>query len=111
MAHSGPAPRRTGAWILVAVLVLIAVLGTLIVPIYARSTPMLGSFPFFYWYQLLWVPVVAILMAICYLITVRIKRQPTSAAGTGPTPLSAPPPGPLSAPPAEPGSSGAEASS
>ncbi len=84
MAHSGPPPRRTGAWILVAVLVLIAVLGTLIVPIYARSTPMLGSFPFFYWYQLLWVPVVAILMVICYLITTRIQRQRADAAADGP---------------------------
>ena len=93
MAHSGPARRRTGAWTLVAVLLLIAVLGTLIVPIYARSTPKLGSFPFFYWYQLLWVPIVAILTAICYLISVRIRRQ-AGAPGTGPTPLSAPLPGP-----------------
>lgn len=91
MAHSGPVPRRTGAWVLITVLLLIAVLGTLIVPIYARSTPFLGSFPFFYWYQLLWVPVVSLLTAICYLISVRITRKPLSPGGSGPgSPPSAP---------------------
>ncbi len=36
--------------------------------------PKLGSFPFFYWYQLLWVPVVALLTTICYLITTRVAH-------------------------------------
>lgn len=74
MAHSGRTPRRTGAWVLITVLVLISILGTLIVPIYARSRPYLGAFPFFYWYQLLWVPFVAVLMAISYLISTRGSR-------------------------------------
>ncbi|MGP8001327.1 MAG: DUF3311 domain-containing protein [Streptosporangiaceae bacterium] len=75
MAHSSPRPRRTGAWALITVLVLVAILGTLIVPIYARSTPALGAFPFFYWYQLIWVPVVAVLMALCYLLSTRGSRS------------------------------------
>ena len=75
MAHSGPTPRRTGVWVLITVLVLISILGTLIVPIYARSSPYIGAFPFFYWYQLLWVPFVAILMAICYLISTHGSRR------------------------------------
>jgi hypothetical protein len=75
MAHSGPAQRRTGVWVLITVLVLISILGTLIVPIYARSTPYIGAFPFFYWYQLLWVPFVAILMAICYKLSTAGKRS------------------------------------
>lgn len=78
MAHSGPAHRRTGTWVLITVLVLIAILGTLIVPIYARSSPYLGAFPFFYWYQLLYVPFVAVLMAICYLISTRGSRGTAS---------------------------------
>jgi hypothetical protein len=85
MTHSGPPTRRTGAWILVTVLLLVAVLGTLIVPIYARSTPKLGAFPFFYWYQLLWVPVVALLTTICYLITTRVGR-PAAKGHRGPAP-------------------------
>jgi hypothetical protein len=81
MTHSGPPARRTGAWILVTILLLVAVLGTLIVPIYARSAPKLGSFPFFYWYQLLWVPVVALLTTICYLITTRVARPARDRRG------------------------------
>ena len=76
MTHSGPPRTHTGAWVLVGILLLVAVLRTLIVPIYARATPKLGSFPFFYWYQLLWVPVVALLTTICYLITTRSARPP-----------------------------------
>jgi Protein of unknown function (DUF3311) len=80
MAHSGPTPRRTGAWVLITVLVLISILGTLIVPIYARSSPYIGAFPFFYWYQLLWVPFVAVLMAICYLVSTHRSRGTASGA-------------------------------
>jgi hypothetical protein len=84
MTHSGPPTRRTGAWILVTILLLVAVLGTLIVPIYARSGPKLGSFPFFYWYQLIWVPVVALLTTICYLITTRVARPASEGRGAAP---------------------------
>jgi hypothetical protein len=92
MTHSGPPRRHTGAWVLVTILLLVAVLGTLIVPIYARSGPKLGSFPFFYWYQLLWVPVVALLTTICYLITTRVVRPgaDTPAAVAPSQPLGGP---------------------
>lgn len=69
MAHSGPVHRRTGAWVLITVLILISILGTLIVPIYARSSPYIGAFPFFYWYQLLCVLICAVLTAIVYFAT------------------------------------------
>jgi hypothetical protein len=81
MTHSGPPRRHTGAWVLVTILLLVAVLGTLIVPIYARSSPKLGSFPFFYWYQLLWVPVTALLTTICYLITTKVARPARHGGG------------------------------
>ena|ERR1700691_4831112 len=90
MTHSGPPRTHTGAWVLVAILLLVAVLGTLIVPIYARSSPKLGSFPFFYWYQLIWVPVVGLLTTICYLITTRVAR---AAPDDGGSPAAPPPPG------------------
>ena len=63
----------------VTVLLLVAIGGTLWVPIYARSLPKLGDFPFFYWYQLIWVPVVAI---VCWVCTVLLRTRP--ARGTGP---------------------------
>jgi membrane protein implicated in regulation of membrane protease activity len=89
MTHSGPGRRPTGAWALAAILLLIAVLGTLIVPIYARATPALGSFPFFYWYQLLWVPVVALLSWAAFLLT-RPARSPARARRSAPEQPAAP---------------------
>jgi hypothetical protein len=72
-------PTRPGrgspvTWTIVGVLLAIGVAGTLIVPIYARSTPKAGAFPFFYWYQLLWIPLVAILSFACYLLVRRTGR-------------------------------------
>lgn len=66
---------RPGTWIIVGVLLVIGVVGTLIVPIYARVTPKAGAFPFFYWYQLLWIPLVAILSWVCYLLVSRSSRR------------------------------------
>jgi Protein of unknown function (DUF3311) len=78
-ARSGKSPvtiRRVTA----VVLLLAAIVGALGVPIYARATPPLGPFPFFYWYQLLLVPVVAIL---CWLCTVLVKYRPPAVTGAG----------------------------
>ena len=50
----------------VALTAAVAIAGTLWVPLYARSRPELGPFPFFYWYQLAWVPVTAFLTWIAY---------------------------------------------
>ena len=38
----------------------------LLAPVYLTATPTLGGFPFFYWYQLAWVIVTAILTWIVY---------------------------------------------
>ncbi|HEU5388573.1 MAG TPA: DUF3311 domain-containing protein [Streptosporangiaceae bacterium] len=73
-----PAPRpgrtRLGTWIAIAVLLAAALIGTLWVPFYNHLTPKLGGFPFFYWYQLMWVPIVAILCAIAYLLSRLAQR-------------------------------------
>jgi hypothetical protein len=37
-------------------LLLIPLIGTLIPPLYNHEDPTLAGIPFFYWYQLLWVP-------------------------------------------------------
>ena len=68
MAQSSPPGIRPVRLISVTILLLIAICGALFVPIYARATPMLGDFPFFYWYLLLWVPVTAVLCLISYLL-------------------------------------------
>ena len=53
--------KGLATWGTVTVLLTVAIAGTLWVPIYARSLPKLGQFPFFYWYQFLWVPASAVL--------------------------------------------------
>ena len=70
-ARSGKSPVT---WGVVGVLLAAAIIGTLWVPIYARTLPALGPFPFFYWYQLIWVPTTAVLLWICYLL-LRNKRR------------------------------------
>ena len=64
----------------VSALLVIAVGGALVVPIYARSMPKLGAFPFFYWYQLVWVPVAAILCWLCYIL---LRTRPAINGGPG----------------------------
>ena len=69
MAQLRTARTRTGTWIVIAVLLAASLIGTLWVPFYNHLTPTLGDFPFFYWYQLMWVPIVAILAAVAYLLS------------------------------------------
>lgn len=74
--------------IAIFVLVTAAILGTLIVPIYARITPKLGDFPFFYWYQLIYMPVVALVLWIAMLLQRRLRRpDDTGTAGTASDPV------------------------
>jgi hypothetical protein len=69
------APRKhTGTWIVIAILLAAAVIGTLWVPFYNRLTPTFRGFPFFYWYQLMWVPIVAILAAAAFLLSRLVQR-------------------------------------
>jgi hypothetical protein len=83
MAETTPPRSNRGNLILAGILLLIALVGALVVPIYARATPKLGDFPFFYWWQLIWVPVVAILAAISYLL---VRTKPASGADSVPEP-------------------------
>jgi Protein of unknown function (DUF3311) len=78
MAKPALASKSPATWGTVTVLLAVAIIGTLWVPIYARSLPKLGPFPFFYWYQLIWVPATAILCWICYLL---LRTKPMRAAG------------------------------
>jgi hypothetical protein len=55
--------RSTRGWF---VLLALPFLGLLYPPLYATDDPRLFGFPFFYWYQLAWVPVAAVLTFIVY---------------------------------------------
>ena len=77
--HASPT-KRPAVKVTVAVLLAVAIAGALWVPIYAHSLPKLGDFPFFYWYQLILVPVTAILCWICYLLLRTKPAAPTAQA-------------------------------
>ena len=47
-------------------LLLVPLLGLLIPPIYNYENPRLIGIPFFYWYQLAWVPVSVAITALVY---------------------------------------------
>ena len=64
---AAPRPkRRPTPWLL---LLLLPYAGLLFPGIYARATPALFGFPFFYWYQFAWVVLASVLMAIVYFKT------------------------------------------
>jgi hypothetical protein len=56
--------RRHWYWLL-----LIPLLGLLVPPIYNDTDPTLIGIPFFYWYQLAWVPISVAVTALVYVKT------------------------------------------
>jgi hypothetical protein len=67
------ARRPIGVVVLVGVLVAIRVVALMWVSSYARETPRLWGFPFFSWYQLLWV----FLAAACTYAAYRVVMATT----------------------------------
>ncbi len=66
-----PGPRETRwTWLL-----LVPLAGTLIAPIYNTRDPELFGVPFFYWYQMVWIPVSVLLTVLVYRATRRGRRR------------------------------------
>lgn len=70
-----PPRLSTGAAVLVAVLLLIPLVALAAVPLYSRTTPQLWGFPFFYWYQLLWVLITPVLTYAAYVVIKRARSE------------------------------------
>ena len=66
MSEAGERRRGWSWWYLLFVIQFIAVLWP---PFYNEAEPALIGMPFFYWYQLLWVIIGAVLTAIVYFAT------------------------------------------
>jgi Protein of unknown function (DUF3311) len=79
---SAPRAARpvTPTAIAIGLLIVVAIGGTLIVPIYARITPKIGDFPFFYFYLLAYMPFVAIVLGLAGLLQ---RRLAAPANGSG----------------------------
>lgn len=78
ITHDSPTrgPARPMPYVISGVLLALAIIMPLVAPMYAHDGPRLFSFPFFYWYQMAWVPVCALLVGISYkLTTAEDKRR------------------------------------
>jgi hypothetical protein len=58
----------------IAVLVIATIFIPLYVPLYASATPKVGAFPFFYFFLLIFIPVVGIVMWIVIMLQKRLSR-------------------------------------
>jgi Protein of unknown function (DUF3311) len=76
-------PRSTSpvVRIVVAVLLIAPFVVYLAVPSYARVKPRLAGFPFFYWWQLLWVIITGVFIGIAYLLTRPRGDAPANEGG------------------------------
>ncbi len=66
MAHNAGAQKSSKHWLWLLLLPWIAMI---CVPSYNKIEPQLFDFPFFYWYQLAWVLISAIITALVYFMT------------------------------------------
>jgi membrane protein implicated in regulation of membrane protease activity len=77
--RSAATPERasgvTPARVVIALCLLAPFAGILWVGSYARTEPTLAGVPFFYWYQMLWVPLSAALTTIAYRLLRREKNR------------------------------------
>jgi hypothetical protein len=78
------AVHRPGTVTAVAVMLSVTIMGSLWVPLFARSQPELAGFPFFYWYQLILVPMTSVLLWICFLLLRPKRRRGAPSRGAGP---------------------------
>jgi Protein of unknown function (DUF3311) len=69
-----PAPLPPGAMALAGVLLLVPIVALALVPTYAKDGPQLWGFPFFYWYQFLWVFLASAFTFGAYLVIARARR-------------------------------------
>jgi hypothetical protein len=71
-AERDPRTRLTPTKIVVSIILLAAIVVPLLVPTYDQKEPRLFGFPFFYWYQLLWVFLCAALVGLSFWL---LKRE------------------------------------
>jgi hypothetical protein len=67
----------------IAILIIASVFFSLYVPLYASATPKVGDFPFFYFYLLIYMPVVGIALGIVLLLQNRLREPAPGTGGPG----------------------------
>ena len=72
---SQPTRLPVATKVVVAVLLLIPCVALAAVPLYSRETPELWGWPFFYWFQILWVFITPVLTYAAYQLIERARRS------------------------------------
>ncbi|MGO4384691.1 DUF3311 domain-containing protein [Specibacter sp. RAF43] len=85
--HESPTrgPAKPLPYVISGILLAAAIVLPLSVPLYAHADPHLFGFPFFYWYQMMWVPICAALIGISYKLMItedNRRRADVKGAGT-----------------------------
>ncbi|MFJ6618443.1 DUF3311 domain-containing protein [Kitasatospora sp. NPDC091335] len=78
-----PVPAVTPERVLAGLALLVPIVAMLWVSSYSKSDPAVAGVPFFYWYQLLWVPVSAVFTVAAYLLINRDEKARTAARKGG----------------------------
>ncbi len=85
-AGDGVPPSNKALLVVAGVLLLIPVVALMWVSSYARETPRLGGFPFFFWYQFLWVFICAGCTYAAHRLVLAARRPgPGTTGHPGPT--------------------------
>src|SRR4051812_21992680 len=89
--QSAKGPVVTPARVIAAICVAVPFVAVLWVPIFDKDKPELGGFPFFFWWQLLWVAITAALMGLAYYVVRReeVARKGASTVGNAAAPSAA----------------------
>jgi hypothetical protein len=85
MPEAPPDPRPpvvTASRVLAGLCLLIPCVALLWVGSYARTAPEFIGIPFFYWYQMAWVPVAALLTYTAYVLVRREERARKGGDGS-----------------------------
>jgi hypothetical protein len=67
----------------IAILVAGDIFFSLYAPLYARLTPKLGDFPFFYWYLLIFMPITSLALWLAMLLQKRLTAEAGPGDATG----------------------------
>jgi hypothetical protein len=78
-----PVPAVTPERVLAGLALLVPIVAMLWVSSYDKTDPAVAGVPFFYWYQLLWVPVSAVFTVAAYLLITRDEKARAAARQGG----------------------------
>jgi Protein of unknown function (DUF3311) len=82
--HDTVPPARTGLLVLAGVLLMLPIVALMWVSSYSRDEPRLAGFPFFIWYQFLWVFLCSALTYTAYrIVLVARPHRPMDDLGDG----------------------------